>query len=124
MSELLPKHKPENDDLSLYERIELLQDWISEDAEIKLRAANYCFRTELYDLTLPGYVSSHNEWMPRGDYLSDSARHARKQRKYWADSFSAVDMEKFQIYSKDYARFSVEELKQEIEELNNILRPT
>lgn len=119
----LQKHKPERANLSLRERISELQDYLRQEIEIKIRAANYHLATELYDLTLPGYISPHNEWIPRGDYLSDSARHARKQRDYWTEGFSAVDMEKFQVYSKDYARFSIEELKQEIEGLNNILRP-
>lgn len=119
----LQKHKPERANLPLRERITELQDWLREEAEIKIRAANYHLATELYDLTLPGYISPHNEWIPRGDYLSDSMRYAKQQRDYWLEGLSAGDRERFRVYNEDYARFSIEELKQEIEGLNSILHP-
>jgi hypothetical protein len=88
-----------------------------EDAGIKLRAANYYLATELYDLTLPGYFSRHNEWIPRGDHLGNSARYARKKRNFWQNGLSETEIKKFQLYSQDYARFSVVELREEIEVL-------
>lgn len=51
----------------------------------------------------------------------DSSRYARRERGYWMEGLSSVDIEKFQVYSKDYARLSVDQLRQEIEGLNNIL---
>lgn len=119
---ILPKHKPENDDLSLYKRVELLQDWVKQEIEIKIRAANYCLETELYDLTLPGHVSSHNEWIPRAEYLATSSRYASHQKKFQSEGLSNAEYQKFELYIQDYAQLSVEELKQEIEELSKITK--
>lgn len=121
MIDLLPKHKPERANLSLRERITELQDYLRQEIEIKIRAANYHLATELYDLTLPGYFSRHNEWIPRSDYLHLSSRYARMQRGCWLNGLSVAEVKKFELCSQDYARFSIEELKQEIEILK---RPT
>lgn len=116
----LQKHNPKNNNLSLRERICELQDWIKQEVDIKLRAANYSLSTELYDLSLPGYFSRHNEWIPKGDYLGDSASYARKKRDFWRNGLSEIEIKKFQLYTQDYARFSVEILRVEIEELEKI----
>ena len=42
-------------------------DILREENHIRLLAAEYHLRTELYDLTLPGFWSNNNEWIPRGD---------------------------------------------------------
>lgn len=118
---ILQKYKPENKDLFLRERIGLLQDSLKEDAKIRLRAAKYHLNTELYNLTLPGYFSRHNEWIPRGDFLSSSRRNAVREREYQIDDLSTAEIKKFQLYSQDYARLSVEEIGDEIEGLNRIL---
>lgn len=93
-----------------------------EDNHIRLLAAQYYLKTELYDLTLPGFWSNHNEWIPRGDYLSDSARFANQQRRRITTGFSQENMGKFQVFSQEYSRFSLERLKEEIKRLQNSLK--
>lgn len=72
MRELLPFHKPENSNLSLQERIDLLQESLKEDAAIKLRAANYLV---LY-ATSEKIAKACNDSAANGFYLStDEAQH-------------------------------------------------
>lgn len=94
----------------------------NEDNYIRLLAAEYHLKTELHDLTLPGYWSNHNEWIPMGDYLSFSARFANQQRRYATNGLSPESFKKFQTFGREYARFSLERLKEEIKYLQNSLK--
>ena len=97
-------------------------DRLREDNHIRLFAAEYHLRTELYDLTLPGYWSDHNGWIPRGDYLSFSAEFANRQRRYATEGLSPEDFKKFQIFTQEYSRFSLDKLKEEIKCLSDSLK--
>lgn len=98
------------------------EEVIRADFHIRWIAANYHLKTELYDLTLPGFWSKHEEWIPRGDYLGDSAKFASRYRKEATTGFGREEIKKFQQYTKEYARFSLEELKRESERLENLLK--
>lgn len=116
-----PLNLQSNEFPTLREKMDHLYEWTKQEAQIKLNAANYQLACELYDLTLPGYTSKHGEWIPRGEYLSDSSRYANKARKYWIEGLSANDKKKFQHYLGEYARYSVEELKRVVEDLINFI---
>lgn len=107
----------ENSSSSLREKICELQEWVKNETHIRLRAASYYLNTELYDLSLPGCFSRHDEWIPRSDYLSQSRRNATKERQHQTNDLSPAEIKKFKIYSQDYARFSVKKLEEEVEVL-------
>jgi len=107
--------------LNLENLIALLTEEIKKDRTIRLRAAEYYLATERYDLTLPGYLSENDEWIPRGEYLSDSNKNAMLEKKRLTSGFSAEDLEKFNIYSQEYARFSIERLEEEIRGLQDFI---
>lgn len=107
--------------LNLQETIALLKEQIAQDKAIRLRAAEYHLATELYDLALPGYWSKHNEWIPNRDQLTFSSQNAIRARKRATNGFSAEDLEKFNIYSQEYARFSIERLEEEIKCLHDFI---
>lgn len=116
-----PLNLQSNEFPTLREKMDHLYEWTKQEAQIKLNAANYQLACELYDLKLPGYVSKHGEWIPRGDYLFFSANHARRERSYWSEGLSAADKKKLQHYLGEYARYSVEELRRMVEDLINFI---
>lgn len=86
--------------------------------KLYLAVAKYYLETELYDLTLPGYLSNHNEWIPRSDYLGVSARNARRVARELLTGYPA---EEIQAAKQVYARFSIERLKEEIKCLQALI---
>lgn len=86
------------------------------DKNLHLSAAKCQLDNELYDLTLPGFTSSHGEWIPRSDYLGISAQNARRNKKRYSLGFESDEWLK--AYKK-YSRFSVEELRKEIAALQS-----
>ena len=113
--------KKTDNSLDLNGLIPLMEKEIKKDKAIKLRAAKYYLETELYDLTLPGFWSNHNEWIPRGDFLNDSSKFARKQRQIAISGLSPDEKNKLQFFTQEYARFSIDRLKDEIEYLEKNL---
>jgi hypothetical protein len=82
-----------------------------------ISAAKCQLENELYDLTLPGFVSAHGEYIPRSDYLGISAQNARRNKEKYSLGF---DKQEWADAYKKYSRFSVEELEKEISYLQTI----
>ena len=82
-----------------------------------LSAAKCQLDNELYDLTLPGFVSAHGEYIPRSNYLGISAQNARRNKEKYSLGF---DMREWADAYKKYSRFSLQELEEEISRLQTI----
>lgn len=89
------------------------------ETKIRIRAASYHLETELFDLTLPGtYVG--DVWMPKPQYIKESQKYAREKMTLCKSGLSSDEMKKFQLYMKEYASYSVDRLKFEVEELKKM----